>query len=95
MTKPVVEVLLSTFNAGEYLTPLLESVWSQDDVDVRVHVRDDGSTDGTRETVAQLARRGVVAVELGAIGPMPTSACWRRPRSTAPTLPSAIKMICG
>ena len=70
MTKPVVEVLLSTFNAGEYLTPLLESVWSQEGVDVRVHVRDDGSTDGTRETVAHLAGRGVVAVELGGhVGP--------------------------
>ena len=70
MTKPVVEVLLSTFNAGEYLVPLLESVWSQDGVDVRVHVRDDGSTDGTREAVAHLAGERVVAVELGShVGP--------------------------
>ena len=29
MTKPVVEILLSTFNAGEYLAPLLQSVWSR------------------------------------------------------------------
>ena len=70
MTKPVVEVLLSTFNAGEYLVPLLESVWSQDGVDVRVHVRDDGSTDGTREAVAHLAGQRVVAIELGShMGP--------------------------
>ena len=70
MTRPVVDVLLSTFNAGGYLTPLLESVWSQKDVDVRLYVRDDGSTDGTREAVANLARRGDVAIELGShVGP--------------------------
>ena len=70
VTTPIVEVLLSTFNAGEYLRPLLESVLSQMDVDVRLHVRDDGSTDGTREAVAELVGQGQVAVDLGShIGP--------------------------
>jgi glycosyltransferase involved in cell wall biosynthesis len=70
MATAVVEVLMSTFNAGEFFAPLLESVLSQEDVNVRLHVRDDGSTDGTRQTVAQLARSGELAADLGThLGP--------------------------
>ena len=66
----MVKVLLSTFNAGEHLMPLLQSVWSQEDVEVLLHVRDDGSTDGTREAVAHLVQLGAVAVDLGShVGP--------------------------
>ena len=97
MTKPVVEVLLSTFNAGEYLTPLLESVWSQEGVDVRVHVRDDDPRTARERRlltwpggVSSPSNWGAMLAPARA-----TSACWRRPGSTAPTLPSATKMIYG
>ena len=42
-----VEVLLSTFRSGPYLSQQLDSVWSQDYPDVALVVRDDGSDDGT------------------------------------------------
>jgi glycosyltransferase involved in cell wall biosynthesis len=42
-----VEVLLSTFNGAKYVADLLDSVWAQDYPNVRLSVRDDGSTDGT------------------------------------------------
>ena len=70
------DVLLSTFNAGEYLLPLLESVQSQKGVEVHLHVRDDGSTDGTRQAVSQLAKGGDAEVELGGhLGPWKSYFC--------------------
>src|SRR6516165_4398940 len=45
--RPSVAVLLSTYNGAAYLEAQLESLRAQEDVLVRVHVRDDGSTDST------------------------------------------------
>jgi rhamnosyltransferase len=42
-----VSVLLSTFNSESFLAELLDSVLSQDYVDFKLHIRDDGSTDRT------------------------------------------------
>lgn len=45
--KPTVSVLLSTYNGQKYIRELVESVLAQDDVNVKLQVRDDGSTDDT------------------------------------------------
>ena len=42
-----VEVLLSTFRSGPFLSQQLESVWAQDYPEVALLVRDDGSGDST------------------------------------------------
>ena len=47
--KPTVSVLLSTYNGHEYLRELVDSVLAQEDVDVKLQVRDDGSSDDTIE----------------------------------------------
>ena len=44
---PVVAVLMSTFNGEAFLEAQLDSLRTQTGVEVRLHVRDDGSTDGT------------------------------------------------
>lgn len=44
---PLVCVLLSTYNGEAFLEAQLESLRAQTDVEVRLHARDDGSTDGT------------------------------------------------
>ena len=44
---PRVQVLMSTFNGTKYLPMQLESLQEQEDVDVSILIRDDGSTDGT------------------------------------------------
>lgn len=44
---PQVVVLLSTYNGAAYLEAQLESLRVQQGVSVRLHARDDGSTDGT------------------------------------------------
>ena len=45
--KPVVAVLLSTYNGEKYLKEQIDSVLAQKDVEVRIIIRDDGSHDST------------------------------------------------
>ena len=42
-------ILLSTYNGERYLEEQLDSLIKQENVDVSILVRDDGSTDGTTE----------------------------------------------
>jgi glycosyltransferase involved in cell wall biosynthesis len=53
MALRTVDVLLSTFNGERYLADQLDSILGQEGVEVRLTVRDDGSTDGTREVLAR------------------------------------------
>lgn len=46
-SKPKVSVLLSTYNGHKYLKELVDSILSQEDVQVLLQVRDDGSSDDT------------------------------------------------
>ncbi len=52
-----VEVLLSTYDGERWLADQLDSVLGQTHSDLVVRVRDDGSTDGTRELLAAYAAR--------------------------------------
>jgi glycosyltransferase involved in cell wall biosynthesis len=46
---PTVAILLSTYNGEKYLPELLSSLISQHYSNYEIHVRDDGSTDSTKE----------------------------------------------
>jgi len=50
-----VAVLLSTYNGEQYLRDQLDSVLSQEEVDIKLIVRDDGSTDGTLSILREYA----------------------------------------
>ncbi|MCU0608988.1 MAG: glycosyltransferase [Chitinispirillaceae bacterium] len=50
-----VTILLSTYNGSAYLEPLLNSLVSQSFPDIQIRVRDDGSTDNTREILGKFA----------------------------------------
>jgi glycosyltransferase involved in cell wall biosynthesis len=68
-----VEILLSTYNGAKYLRPQLESLLGQDYLDLKILLRDDGSTDDTLHIVEQFARnhanlRVVTGSNLGFIG---------------------------
>lgn len=54
MSQRRVHVLLSTWNGGRHVEEQLDSIWQQHAVDVRVTIRDDGSTDGTADLVERL-----------------------------------------
>ncbi len=56
--RPTVVVLLSAYNGTTYLRPQIDSILAQQDVRVRLVVRDDGSTDGTQALLEEYAQRG-------------------------------------
>ncbi len=51
---PRVAVLLSTFNGAKYLDELIESLLAQEDIYLRIMIRDDGSSDDTRKYLSRL-----------------------------------------
>src|SRR5687768_2801150 len=53
----LVRVLLTTYNSGSYLAPLLDSVLGQDYEPLQLVVRDDGSKDATPQVLADYAER--------------------------------------
>lgn len=53
----MIDILLTTYNGERFLVQQLDSVLSQDGAEFRVLVRDDGSTDGTREIIGKYAAR--------------------------------------
>ena len=55
MKNPVVLVLMSTYNGERFLKEQIDSILSQEGVDVRLLVRDDGSTDRTWEILEEYA----------------------------------------
>jgi len=53
-TKSLVSILIPVYNAGEYLRPSVQSILSQTYSHLEVLIIDDGSTDGCRDTIADL-----------------------------------------
>lgn len=54
MNEKKVAVLLSTYNGEKYIKDQIHSVFGQEKVDVTLFIRDDGSTDGTKEILEQI-----------------------------------------
>jgi glycosyltransferase involved in cell wall biosynthesis len=57
MLRDRVTVILSTYNGEKYLAEQLDSILSQDDVDVTLLIRDDGSRDSTLSILRDFASR--------------------------------------
>src|SRR5687767_1726484 len=55
MASPLVSVVLCTFNRADLVVRTLSAVLAQEGVDLEVVVVDDGSTDATPETLAEVA----------------------------------------
>src|ERR1700742_1126690 len=51
----LVDVLIPVYNGVRYVRSALESIQAQTVSDIRIHVVDDGSTDGTAEVLAEMA----------------------------------------
>lgn len=64
-----VEVLLATYNSGDYLAPMLNSLAAQTHLPAALLVRDDGSTDATLAVVADFARAAPFPVRVMRPGP--------------------------
>ena len=61
----MLDIVLPTFNGAAFLEEQLDSIFRQSNPDFRLFVRDDGSTDGTREILAKwaAARPNVVCID--------------------------------
>src|SRR6476661_542066 len=72
-TLPQVDVLLAAFNGEKYLRAQLESLQAQSYQNWKLYLRDDGSTDSTRELLEEFAllepRVAMVDVEHPGLGP--------------------------
>ncbi len=53
--RPRILVLMATFNGSRWIREQMESILAQEGVDLRIAVRDDGSTDGTRWELTRFA----------------------------------------
>jgi len=60
-----VTVLMSTYNGEDFLQEQIDSVLSQRGVKVQLYVRDDGSTDRTRNILQKYCYRGELHVTFG------------------------------
>jgi rhamnosyltransferase len=56
--RPRVLVLLAAFNGARWIREQMESILAQEGVDLRIVIRDDGSTDDTRWELARFAQDG-------------------------------------
>ena len=55
---PSVVVIMSAFNAEKYILEQIASILSQEDVDIQLWIRDDGSTDNTLSMLREAYGRG-------------------------------------
>ena len=65
VAKITVAVFMSTYNGEEYLTEQIESLKKQEDVELKLLVRDDGSKDKTREILKKYQDQGVLKFYTG------------------------------
>ena len=55
-----VQILLSTYNGEKYLEEQLESLVKQEDIEISILVRDDGSTDSTHDILNRWQEKGLL-----------------------------------
>lgn len=59
-------VLMSTYNGEKYLREQIESILHQEGVELKLLIRDDGSSDATRQILSEYAALDEIAVNYGA-----------------------------
>lgn len=59
--KPKVCIFMSTFNGAHFLREQLDSIFSQEDVEIKLIVRDDGSKDNTLDILHQYNNLKIIA----------------------------------
>lgn len=64
MEKSRIIVLLSSYNGEKYIAEQLDSILSQQNVDVKILCRDDGSSDKTKEIISQYVESHPNKIEL-------------------------------
>lgn len=60
-----VEVMMSSYNGAEFLCEQVKSILLQENVNVHLTIRDDGSTDQTREILKEFEKDSRISVVTG------------------------------
>ena len=60
MDKGLVNVLISTYNGVNYVGEQIDSILNQTYKSIKIYVRDDGSTDGTKELLKTYEDKGLI-----------------------------------
>ena len=68
MTRPFVSVVMSTYNGEKFLREQLDSILKQKDVEIRLCIRDDGSSDKTLSILDEYASKSVTILKGDNIG---------------------------
>jgi rhamnosyltransferase len=63
--KPKVAVLLATCNGERFLNDQIESILSQEIVDVHIYIKDDCSSDGTLSILSKLKKKFTTRIDYG------------------------------
>ncbi len=58
-------VLLSTYNGEQFIEEQIKSLLDQEGIDIRILIRDDGSSDGTVDIIKNLQQSGKIDLVLG------------------------------
>ncbi len=61
---PTIAVLMSTYNGEKYIREQLDSIFDQENVRVKLYVRDDGSKDGTVDILKEYAQKFPIEIIL-------------------------------
>lgn len=64
LTLPKIHILLASYNGSEFITEQLDSIFSQSHQNIKVTVRDDGSTDNTVELINNYKNNNDVDIAL-------------------------------
>lgn len=65
LPKTTIAVVMSTYNGERYVAEQVESILGQEDVEVHLIVRDDGSTDGTVRALRVYQAKGLLELVTG------------------------------
>lgn len=60
----MIDILLATYNGEKYIRQQLDSLLSQDTFDIKIIIRDDGSTDGTNNILEEYVQKYTEKIEL-------------------------------
>lgn len=63
-----VVVLMSTYNGEKYIKEQIDSILNQENVDVKIYIRDDGSTDSTVKIIEQISDQRIILMSEDNVG---------------------------
>lgn len=71
----LITVLMSSYNGERYIREQIDSILHQQEVNIKLFVRDDGSTDGTLQILQEYQEAGLLNFYTGKNLNLPEASC--------------------